>query len=68
MNKESFRFIIIILQGLMTYLEIGPNTRVRTEVLPNTDSVEYAEVNHHKSIKPQTSIGKIIRKCAFLID
>ena len=52
----------------MTYLEIGPDTRVRTEVLPSADSVEYAEVNHQKSTKPQTSIGKIIRKCAFLID
>ena len=37
----------------MTYLEIGPDTRIRTEVMPSTDRVEYAEVNH---AQPQTSI------------
>ena len=51
----------------MTYLEIGPNTRVRTEVIPSADSVEYAEVNHHKSTKPQTSIGKIIENCTYFL-
>ena len=49
----------------MTYLEIGPDTRVRTEVIPSVDSVEYAEVNHRKCTKPQTSIGKMIRNCTF---
>ena len=67
MNKEYyFRFdIIIIMQGLMTYLEIGPDTRVRMEVTPSADRVEYAEVNHRKSTKPQTSIGKILENAHF---
>ena len=41
----------------MTYLEIGPDTRIRTEVIPSADRVEYAEVNHRKCTKPQNSIG-----------
>ena len=42
----------------MTYLEIGPDTRVSAEVIPNADRVEYAEVRH---TQPQNSndIGKL---------
>ena len=28
----------------MTYLEVGPDTRVRTEVIPSAERVKYAEV------------------------
>ena len=37
----------------MTYLEIGPDTRIRTEVVPNVDRVEYAKVTH---TQPQNSV------------
>ena len=37
----------------MTYLEIGPDTRVRTNIVPSTDRVEYAEVSH---TQPQNSV------------
>ena len=51
--------IIIIIQGLMTYLEIGPNTRVRTNIIPSADRVEYAEVNH---TQPQNSVKNDVGK------
>ena len=44
----------------MTYLEIGPDTRVKTEVIPSADRVEYAEVNHRECTKPRNSIGKFL--------
>jgi hypothetical protein len=50
----------------MTYLEIGPDTRVRTEVIPSVDRVEYAELNHRKSTKPQNSIGTTDFEFTFL--
>ena len=34
----------------MTYLEIGSDTRVRTNIIPNADRVEYSEVNHTQHI------------------
>ena len=46
----------------MTYLEIGSDTRVKTNIISSADRVEYAEVNH---AQPQTSIknevGKFIK-------
>ena len=42
----------IIIQGVMIYLEVGPDTRVGTAIIPSADRVEYAEVK----TKPQTSI------------
>lgn len=29
---------------MMTHLEIGPDTRVRTEIIPSEDGVEYSRV------------------------
>ena len=40
----------------MTYLEIGPDTRVRTQVMPSADRVKYAEVNHTQS--QENDVGK----------
>ena len=39
----------------MTYLEVGPDTRIRTAVIADADRVEYAEVNH---VQPQNSVIK----------
>lgn len=53
----------------MTYLEIGSDTRVRTNIISSTDWVEYAEVNH---AQPQTSvkneIGKFIEHLVLMAD
>ena len=38
---------------MMTYLEIGPDTRIRTEVVPTVDRVEYATVT---LTQPQNSV------------
>ena len=40
----------------MTYLEIGPDTRIRTAAIADADGVEYAEVSH--TIQPQNSVFK----------
>ena len=42
----SLSYCCYIIQGLMTYLEIGSDTRVRTNIISSADRVEYAEVNH----------------------
>ena len=42
----------------MTYLEIGPDTRVRTEVIPSADGIEYAKVNHTQPKKNKNDVGK----------
>ena len=44
----------------MTYLEIGPDTRIRTEVIADADRVEYAEVSHAQPQKSviKTNVGK----------
>ena len=43
----------------MTYLEIGPDTRVRTNIVPSVDRVEYAEVSHRQA---QTSVKDDVDK------
>ena len=53
------KFNLYDVQGVVTYLEIGPNTRVRTNIIPSADRVEYAEVNH---AQPQTSVKNDIGK------
>ena len=53
---EYYKARFAIIQGVMTYLEIGPDTRVRTAVMPSTDRVEYAEVNHAQPQK--NNVGK----------
>jgi hypothetical protein len=47
------------MQGVMTYLEIGPDTRVRTNIIPSADRVEYAEVKH---TQPQNSVKNDVGK------
>ena len=42
---------------MMTYLEIGPDTRIRTAVIADADGVEYAEVSH--TIQPQNSVTNV---------
>ena len=39
----------------MTYVEIGPTSRSGNELIPSTDKVEYAEVNH-KYMKPRAQV------------
>ena len=43
----------------MTYLEIGPDTRVRTNILPSVDRVKYAELCHRQA---QTSVKDDVGK------
>ena len=42
-----------IIQGVVTYLEIGSDTRVKTNIISSADRLEYAEVNH---AQPPTSV------------
>ena len=53
----------------MTYLEIGSDTRVKTNILSSADRVEYTEVNH---AQPQNSVkndvGKFIKHLVLMAD
>jgi hypothetical protein len=49
------------MQGVVTYLEIGPETRVRTNIIPSADRVEYVEVKHN-IIQPQNSVKHDVGK------
>ena len=53
----------------MTYLEIGSDTRVKTNIISSADRVEYVEVNH---AQPQNSVkndvGKFIKHLVLMAD